>query len=135
VPPLEHPEAIVTPEAMGSTSPDCTRWRVGVASQPMLDSVDRFDLGFETLPLGAHVVAESDITATPAVAQHSEPAVLSVPFPQPDVCQRTERPRARTRRLCAQGTEGATSGAAPPSPPLTHPRRESGGFALRYARQ
>jgi hypothetical protein len=81
VPPLEHPEDIVTPEAIGSTSPDCTGWRMGVASQPVLDIVDRFDLGFETLPLGAQVVAESDITATPAVAQHSEPAVLSVPFP------------------------------------------------------
>jgi hypothetical protein len=54
---------------------------MGVATQPVLSIVDRVDLGFETLPLGAHVVAESDITATPAVAQHREPAVLSVPFP------------------------------------------------------
>ena len=81
MPPLEHPEDIVTPEAIGSTSPDCTGRRIGVASQPALDIVDRFDLGVETLPLGAHVVAESNITATPAVAQHREPAVLSVPFP------------------------------------------------------
>jgi hypothetical protein len=72
----------VTPVAIGSTSPDCTGWRIGVASQPVLDIVDRVDLGFETLPLGAHVVPESGITATPEVAQHSEPAVLSVPFPQ-----------------------------------------------------
>jgi hypothetical protein len=54
---------------------------MGVASQPGLDIVDRVDLGFETLPLGAHVVPESVITATPAVVQHSEPAVLFVAFP------------------------------------------------------
>lgn len=82
MPPLEHPEDIVTPDAMDSTSPDCTRSRIGVASQPVRDIVDRVDLGFETLPLGAHVVPESDITATPAVAHHSEPAVLSAPSPR-----------------------------------------------------
>ena len=54
---------------------------MGVASQPALDIVDRVDLDFETPPLGAHVVPESVITATPAMAQHSEPAVLFVPFP------------------------------------------------------
>jgi hypothetical protein len=31
----------------------------------------------------------------------------------PYVSQRTERPRVRPRRLCVQGTEGATSGAVP----------------------
>jgi hypothetical protein len=132
--PLEHPEDIVTPAAIGSPSPDGTGWRMGVASQPVLDIVDRVDLGFETLPLGAHVVPGSVITATPAVAQHRTGGSFRA-LPTPDVCQRTERPRARPRKLCAQGTEGATSGAVPPSPPPTHPCKESGGFALRYARQ
>jgi hypothetical protein len=54
---------------------------MGVASQSVLDIVDRVDRGFETLPLGVHVGPEPDIPATPAVAQHSDPAVLSGPLP------------------------------------------------------
>jgi hypothetical protein len=71
----------VTPDAIGSTSPDCTGRRMGVVLQPVLDLVDRLDCGFDTLPLGAHVVPASVITAALAVAQRSEPAVLFVPSP------------------------------------------------------
>jgi hypothetical protein len=54
---------------------------MGVVLQPVLDLVDRLDCGFDTLPLGAHVVPASVITAALAVAQRSEPAVLFVPSP------------------------------------------------------
>jgi hypothetical protein len=66
------------------------------ASQPVLDIVDRVDLGFEALPLAGHIVPESVITATLAVAQHGEPAVLLCP--------------GHTKCLSADRTPTGTSG-------------------------
>ena len=56
--------------------------RPGVALQPVIDLIDRVDLGYEALPRPAAVAPEAVIAAALALAQHTGPAVLLVPLPR-----------------------------------------------------
>jgi hypothetical protein len=105
---------------------------VGVALPRVLDIADRADLGFETTAWGVGCPG-AVITATLAVAR-TDPAVLFVPLPD-QMLVIEEHDEGDVRVSCVSRAEGATSGAAPRSSPLTHPRKEGGGFALRDARQ
>jgi diguanylate cyclase (GGDEF)-like protein len=51
-----------------------------VALQPVIDLIDRVDLGYEALPRPADCPPRSAIAASLAVAQHTGPAVLLVPL-------------------------------------------------------
>jgi diguanylate cyclase (GGDEF)-like protein len=53
-----------------------------VALQPVIDLVDRVDLGYEALPRPAGVATEAMILAALELAQHTGPAVLLVPLPR-----------------------------------------------------
>jgi diguanylate cyclase (GGDEF)-like protein len=52
----------------------------GVALQPVIDLIDRVDLGYEALPRPADVAPRSVIAAALTLAQHTGPAVLLVPL-------------------------------------------------------
>ena len=54
--------------------------RAGVALQPVIDLIDRVDLGYEALPRPRDVAPCAVITAALSVAQHTGPAVLLVPL-------------------------------------------------------
>ncbi|HEY8674112.1 MAG TPA: diguanylate cyclase [Candidatus Dormibacteraeota bacterium] len=56
--------------------------RPGVALQPVIDLIDRVDLGYEALPRPGAVAPEAVIAAALALAQHTGPAVLLVPLPR-----------------------------------------------------
>jgi diguanylate cyclase (GGDEF)-like protein len=66
----------------GSVSPDraAVGPRPGVALQPVIDLIDRVDLGYEALPRPAGVAPDAVIAAALALAQHTGPAVLLVPL-------------------------------------------------------
>jgi diguanylate cyclase (GGDEF)-like protein len=63
-----------------STDPAVQPAGPGVALQPVIDLIDRVDLGYEALPRPADVAPRSVITAALALAQHTGPAVLLVPL-------------------------------------------------------
>jgi len=52
----------------------------GVALQPVIDLIDRVDLGYEALPRPSDVPSSSVISAALMLAQHTGPAVLLVPL-------------------------------------------------------
>jgi diguanylate cyclase (GGDEF)-like protein len=52
----------------------------GVALQPVIDLIDRVDLGYEALPRPAALPSPSLITSALGFAQHTGPAVLLVPL-------------------------------------------------------
>ncbi len=52
--------------------------RPGVALQPVIDLIDRVDLGYEALPRPADVAPRTLISSALALAQHTGPAVLLV---------------------------------------------------------
>jgi diguanylate cyclase (GGDEF)-like protein len=54
--------------------------RTGVALQPVIDLIDRVDLGYEALPRPADVAPRTLISAALTLAQHTGPAVLLVPL-------------------------------------------------------
>src|ERR1039457_6556278 len=54
--------------------------RRGVALQPVIDLIDRVDLGYEAQPRPAEASPRAVITAALALAQHTGPAVLLVPL-------------------------------------------------------
>src|ERR1035441_3697382 len=54
--------------------------RAGVALQPVIDLIDRVDLGYEALPRPRDVAPCAVITAALSVAQHTGPAVLLLPL-------------------------------------------------------
>jgi diguanylate cyclase (GGDEF)-like protein len=56
--------------------------RKGAALQPVIDLIDRVDLGYEALPRPAGVATDAAITAALELAQHTGPAVLLVPLPR-----------------------------------------------------
>jgi diguanylate cyclase (GGDEF)-like protein len=56
--------------------------RSGVALQPVIDLIDRVDLGYEALPRPAGVAPGAMIASALALAQHTGPAVLLVPLPR-----------------------------------------------------
>src|SRR6202030_625921 len=56
--------------------------RSGVALQPVIDLIDRVDLGYEALPRPADVAPGAMIASALALAQHTGPAVLLVPLPR-----------------------------------------------------
>jgi diguanylate cyclase (GGDEF)-like protein len=56
--------------------------RQGVALQPVIDLIDRVDLGYEALPRPAGVASDAAIAAALELAQHTGPAVLLVPLPR-----------------------------------------------------
>ncbi len=68
----------------GSESPDRVtgELRPGVALQPVIDLIDRVDLGYEALPRPAGVATDAVILAALGLAQHTGPAVLLVPLPR-----------------------------------------------------
>jgi diguanylate cyclase (GGDEF)-like protein len=51
-----------------------------VALQPVIDLIDRVDLGYEALPRPADVPPRAVVTAALTLAQHTGPAVLLVPL-------------------------------------------------------
>jgi diguanylate cyclase (GGDEF)-like protein len=65
-PPLDRPGAV----------------REGVALQPVIDLIDRVDLGYEALPRPAGIASDAAIVAALELAQHTGPAVLLVPLPR-----------------------------------------------------
>jgi diguanylate cyclase (GGDEF)-like protein len=67
---------------MGSaaTDPAAKAGRPGVALQPVIDLIDRVDLGYEALPRPAGMAPYSVITGALSLAQHTGPAVLLVPL-------------------------------------------------------
>jgi diguanylate cyclase (GGDEF)-like protein len=52
----------------------------GVALQPVIDLIDRVDLGYEALPRPLDLAPRSVITAALSLAQHTGPAVLLIPL-------------------------------------------------------
>jgi diguanylate cyclase (GGDEF)-like protein len=56
--------------------------REGVALQPVIDLIDRVDLGYEALPRPAGTASDAAIVAALDLAQHTGPAVLLVPLPR-----------------------------------------------------
>jgi diguanylate cyclase (GGDEF)-like protein len=54
--------------------------RLGVALQPVIDLIDRVDLGYEALPRPPDVTPDALIAAALTFAQHTGPAVLLVPL-------------------------------------------------------
>jgi diguanylate cyclase (GGDEF)-like protein len=54
--------------------------RPGVALQPVIDLIDRVDLGYEALPRPADAASRTIISAALALAQHTGPAVLLIPL-------------------------------------------------------
>ena len=52
----------------------------GVALQPVIDLIDRVDLGYEALPRPADVSPRTLISTALTLAQHTGPAVLLVPL-------------------------------------------------------
>jgi diguanylate cyclase (GGDEF)-like protein len=52
----------------------------GVALQPVIDLIDRVDLGYEALPRPVDLAPRSIISAALSFAQHTGPAVLLVPL-------------------------------------------------------
>jgi diguanylate cyclase (GGDEF)-like protein len=56
--------------------------REGVALQPVIDLIDRVDLGYEALPRPAGIASDAAIVAALELAQHTGPAVLLVPLPR-----------------------------------------------------
>jgi diguanylate cyclase (GGDEF)-like protein len=67
---------------MGGVSIDHAVKRAGpgVALQPVIDLIDRVDLGYEALPRPAGLESSSTIEAALALAQHTGPAVLLIPL-------------------------------------------------------
>ena len=63
-----------------STSPAVQPAGPGVALQPVIDLIDRVDLGYEALPRPADIAPRSVIAAALTLAQHTGPAVLLVPL-------------------------------------------------------
>jgi diguanylate cyclase (GGDEF)-like protein len=63
-----------------STDPTVRPAGPGVALQPVIDLIDRVDLGYEALPRPADVAPRSVIAAALTLAQHTGPAVLLVPL-------------------------------------------------------
>jgi diguanylate cyclase (GGDEF)-like protein len=57
--------------------------RRGVALQPVIDLIDRVDLGYEALPRPSDAAPEAVIWDALSLAQHTGPAVLLVPLPRP----------------------------------------------------
>jgi diguanylate cyclase (GGDEF)-like protein len=70
--------------ARGTESPDRVsgELRPGVALQPVIDLIDRVDLGYEALPRPLGAATEAMIIAALGLAQHTGPAVLLVPMPR-----------------------------------------------------
>jgi hypothetical protein len=58
-----------------STDPAARLAGPGVALQPVIDLIDRVDLGYEALPRPAGVAPRSVIAAALTLAQHTGPAV------------------------------------------------------------
>jgi len=52
----------------------------GVALQPVIDLIDRVDLGYEALPRPSDLAPRSAIAAALTLAQHTGPAVLLIPL-------------------------------------------------------
>src|ERR1022692_5070835 len=52
----------------------------GVALQPVIDLIDRVDLGYEALPRPLDSAPRTVIAAALTLAQHTGPAVLLVPL-------------------------------------------------------
>jgi diguanylate cyclase (GGDEF)-like protein len=63
-----------------STDPAVRPAGPGVALQPVIDLIDRVDLGYEALPRPADVAPRTVIAAALTLAQHTGPAVLLVPL-------------------------------------------------------
>ncbi len=63
-----------------SAGPDMQPEVPGVALQPVIDLIDRVDLGYEALPRPADMAPRSLIAAALTLAQHTGPAVLLVPL-------------------------------------------------------
>ncbi|MFZ0180243.1 MAG: diguanylate cyclase [Candidatus Dormiibacterota bacterium] len=63
-----------------STRPAVQPAGPGVALQPVIDLIDRVDLGYEALPRPADTAPRSVIAAALTLAQHTGPAVLLVPL-------------------------------------------------------
>ena len=63
-----------------STGRSAKAARPGVALQPVIDLIDRVDLGYEALPRPANVAPRTLISAALTLAQHTGPAVLLVPL-------------------------------------------------------
>jgi diguanylate cyclase (GGDEF)-like protein len=73
--------------------------RPGVALQPVIDLIDRVDLGYEALPRPAGVSPQLVIGAALALAQHTGPAVLLVPLPRDVLSAPDFDVAAQARRL------------------------------------
>src|ERR1700724_2748845 len=54
--------------------------RSGVALQPVIDLIDRVDLGYEALPRPIDLAPRAVVTSALTLAQHTGPAVLVVPL-------------------------------------------------------
>ena len=54
--------------------------RPGVALQPVIDLIDRVDLGYEALPRPMNLAPRAVISAALSLAQHTGPAVLLIPL-------------------------------------------------------
>src|SRR3984893_13507389 len=63
-----------------STSPAVKRAGPGVALQPVIDLIDRVDLGYEALPRPLDSAPGAVITAALLLAQHTGPAILTIPL-------------------------------------------------------
>jgi diguanylate cyclase (GGDEF)-like protein len=67
-------------ESRTSSAPTAEALRGGVALLPVLDIIDRVDLGYEALPRPSRGAPTPVIEAALALAQHTGPAVLLVPL-------------------------------------------------------
>jgi len=81
-----------------STGRSARAARPGVALQPVIDLIDRVDLGYEALPRPPDVTPSALIAAALTLAQHTGPAVLLVPLHRDLLASDDFDPAAAARR-------------------------------------